>query len=215
MQPRILVANPGKPYYEEAVARSGGIPVPAVNPAVSTDYDGLLLCGGADLHPSWYGEEIQGSVGIDPERDISDMALARAFIQAGKPILGICRGHQILNVALGGSLHQHISTAQLHLNTPSDAIHPVITREPGILSRLYGASFTVNSSHHQAIARLGEGLKITQVCSLDGTVEAVEHTQLPILGIQWHPERICLGMARAETVDGLAVFQYFTELCGR
>ena len=213
MQPRILLLNgPDTPYYKDAVTQCGGIAIEAHLPALSTDYDGLLLCGGADMHPSHYGEEINGSVNISPERDANDIAFAKAFIEARKPILGICRGHQILNVVLGGSLHQHIPTAENH-RAPGDAVHAVTAQGESFLMDLYGQQFFVNSSHHQAVARLAEGLRITLRCSEDGTVEAFEHQTLPILGVQFHPERMCLSRQRQDTVNGLAVFRYFLSLC--
>ena len=213
MQPRILLLNgPDTPYYKDAVTHCGGIAVEAHLPPLSTDYDGLILCGGGDIHPSHYGEEINGSVNISPERDANDIAFAKAFLAAGKPILGICRGHQTLNVILGGSLHQHIPTAEAH-RAPGDAVHAVAAEGESFLRQLYGREFTVNSSHHQAVARLGEGLRVILRCTGDGTVEAFEHETLPVLGVQFHPERMSLSRARPDTVDGLPIFRHFLTLC--
>lgn len=213
MQPRILLLNgPATPYYKDAVTQCGGIAIEAKLPPLSTDYDGLLLCGGGDLHPSHYGEEINGSVNISPERDANDLAFTKAFLAAGKPILGICRGHQILNVVLGGSLHQHIPTAEAH-RAPGDAVHSVTAEGASLLRELYGEVFRVNSSHHQAVARVGEGLRVTLRCTEDGTVEAFEHETLPVLGVQFHPERMSLSRSRPDTVDGLPIFHHFLSLC--
>ena len=213
MQPKILLLNgPATPYYREAVAAWGGIPVEAKLPPLSTDFDGLILCGGADLHPENYGQQIWGSVNIDPARDANDIAFARAFLAAGKPILGICRGHQVLNVVLGGSLHQHIPTTSAH-RAEGDAVHPVITRGESFLRSLYGDRFFVNSHHHQAVDRLGAGLRVTLLCPDDGTVEAFQHETLPVFGVQFHPERMCLTRERPDTVNGLPIFREFVTLC--
>jgi putative glutamine amidotransferase len=214
MQPRILLLNgPATSYYRDAVAACGGIPVEAKLPEVSTDFDGLILCGGADLHPELYGQAINGSVNISPERDANDLAFARAFLDAGKPILGIYRGHQVLNVFFGGSLHQHLPTTEAH-RASGDAVHPVVAEEESFLSRIYGQRFVVNSQHHQAVNRLGEGLRVTLRCEADGTVEAFEHTTLPVWGVQFHPERMCLSQERQDAVNGLPIFRAFLELCG-
>ena len=213
MQPRILLLNgPDTSYYKDAVTQCGGIAIEAHLPVLSTDYDGLLLCGGADIHPSHYGEEINGSVNISPERDANDLAFARAFIAAGKPILGICRGHQVLNVVFGGSLCQHIPTTEAH-RAEGDAVHPVTAQGESFLKALYGERFFVNSHHHQAVNRLGENLRVTLCCPNDGTVEAFQHETLPVFGVQFHPERMCLSRERPDTVNGLPLFREFLALC--
>ena len=212
MQPRILLLNgPDTPYYRDAVTQCGGIAIEGKLPEVSTDYDGLILCGGADIDPAYYGEALAGSVGILPERDKNDFAFTKAFVEAGKPILGICRGHQILNVYFGGSLCQHIPTTDLH-RIPGDAVHWVAAEEESFLSRVYGQRFRVNSHHHQGVNRLGKDLRITLRCEADGTVEALAHDSLPIFSVQWHPERMCLSREREDTVNGLAVFRHFLQL---
>lgn len=212
MKPRILSVNSIKPGYEAALKAYGAEPVCCMYPEISTDYDGLLLCGGVDMHPSHYGQENTGCDKIDTVRDENDLALAKAFIAAGKPILGICRGHQILNVIFGGTLIQHLSTTEDH-KAPGDQIHNVTAVGETYLSRAYGEHFAVNSFHHQAVDKLGEGLRATLTCDSDGIVEAFEHETLPIIGVQWHPERMTLDFAREDTVDGKVVFEYFIDLC--
>lgn len=212
MKPRILVLNPGKPFYEEVVSACGAEAICLKYPEVSTDYDGLLLCGGGDVEPLRYGQENCGSKNIVPQRDENEMELARAFVNAGKPILGICRGMQLLNVVFGGNLHQHIPTAEAH-SAPGDAVHTVTAVGKSYLSNIYGKHFAVNSAHHQAVNKLGEGFRVTLVSDRDGVVEAMEHETLPIFGIQWHPERMCLSNAREDTVDGLGVIRHFVDLC--
>ena len=213
MQPKILLLNgPATSYYRDAVAACGGIPVEAALPEVSTDFDGLILCGGADLHPELYGQPVAGSVNISRERDTNDLAFARAFIAAGKPILGICRGHQVLNVVFGGSLCQHLPTTEAH-RAEGDAAHPVTARGESFLKDLYGECFRVNSHHHQGVDRLGDNLRAVLLCPDDGTVEAFQHETLPVIGIQFHPERMCLTRARPDTVNGLPIFRHFLSLC--
>lgn len=147
---------------------------------------GLLLPGGADIHPGLYGQDNMGSLGIDTERDRIELDAFEIFKELKRPIFGICRGVQLINVALGGSLHQDIPG---HSRIDDvDRLHPSHT-EDEVLRRLFGESFIINSSHHQAVDRPGDGLKAVQWAD-DGTVEAIRHESLPIFGVQWHPERL-------------------------
>lgn len=213
MKPRILISQSTKtPNYVEALEAHGAIVTAEYLPKYSDEYDGLLLSGGVDIHPRHYVQEIDGSVNIDEARDAAEMELLRQFVEAKKPIMGICRGHQMINVFFGGSLIQHIDTADDHRGE-GDAVHDVDSAEGAILTALYGRHFAVNSSHHQAVDRLGEGLHAVQVSSRDGVIEGSEHDTLPIFSVQWHPERTALGRARPDTVDGGAIFKYFVELC--
>lgn len=213
MKPRILISqNTDLPNYVEAIEAHGATVTAEYLPKYSDEYDGLLISGGVDIHPRYYGQEIDGSVGIDEARDAAEMELLRQFVEAKKPIMGICRGHQLINVFFGGSLIQHIDTADDHRGE-GDAVHDVDSAEGAILTALYGRHFPVNSSHHQAVDRLGEGLHTVQVSSRDGVIEGSEHDTLPIFSVQWHPERTTLGRARPDTVDGGAIFKYFVELC--
>lgn len=175
------------------------------------DYDGLILCGGGDIDPSYYGEENNGSANIDLDRDKHEFALAKDFIKAEKPILGICRGCQLLNICFGGSLIQHLDTANVHKGD-TDLVHEVFATKESFLKQSYGESFVVNSSHHQAACRMGDGLRVL-LKSKEGVIEAFEHESLPIIGVQFHPERMCLGKKRDDTVDGIKIFEYFIEKC--
>lgn len=148
--------------------------------------DALLLPGGGDIDPHRYGRPTRGAREIDPARDACELALFRRFAAAGKPIFGVCRGLQLVNVALGGTLHPHIDGHD-RVNG-ADRVHPVRT-DDALLLRLYGARFPVNSAHHQSAARLGDGLRAVAWAE-DGTVEALRHETLPILAVQWHPERL-------------------------
>jgi putative glutamine amidotransferase len=214
-KPRILVSgNKDMQAYIQAVEMAGGIADGQKLPQVNTEYDGLLLCGGNDIDPAFYGEPMNGAVEIHRERDDAEFALVRAYVKAGKPIFGICRGFQLLNVYFGGTLHQHLADADTHTNTKDYArYHDISSVEGSFLQQLYGKTFGTNTYHHQGIKKLGEGL-IVAAC-FEGLPEAFRHETLPIIAVQWHPERIC-GAERPEGIsDGLALFRFFLELCGK
>ena len=198
--PRILLSGSdgSRINYENAIRRAGGIPCSFYCPPVSTDYDGLLLCGGEDVDPSYFHQENRGSRDMDLRRDQAEFPLVAAWLAAEKPIFGICRGHQLLNVAFGGSLFQDLGPVGnlFHRRTPGipkDKVHPVRTLEGSTLAALYGPMFASNSAHHQAVDRLGEGFKAT-AWSESGVIEAMEHTSLPILAVQFHPERMSYAL---------------------
>ena len=194
------------------------------------EYQAMLLPGGADLDPSLYGKNNEGSRGIDRKLDDMQQAAFHAFRKTGKPILGICRGHQLINAALGGTLIQNIPQFQAHVGFQMEMTDPVsgetkpgwvdqahmIHTEPGsMLERLYGERFRVNSFHHQAVEKVGRGLRITAY-SEDGIVEAMEHEGLPIKTVQFHPERMCYAKRREDTIDGKKVIQWLlTEAAGK
>ncbi len=213
MKPKILVSAKVKTeYYVDAVNASGGDGHAEYCPSPLADHDGLVICGGSDIDPKYYGESLNGAVNMDNERDESEFALVKAFYEAGKPIMGICRGMQLLNIFFGGSLYQHIDSADIHIaHDGVDSVHGVSSREGGFIEKLYGKDFSVNSAHHQAVNMLGDGLLVT--ATANGIIEAVEHKSLPIIGVQWHPERMCCTQKRADTVDGLKIFEYFIKIC--
>lgn len=208
---------PWRVSYNEAVLKAGGCPASFYLPEVDADYDGLLLCGGGDMDPAHYGRENLGSTDMDLKRDEVELALAQAYLSAGKPILAVCRGHQLLNVTLGGTLIQDLSTPQRPFHTRAegateDRIHPIRATEGSVLHRLYGEVFSVNSYHHQAVEDLGSGLAVTAV-SESGIVEAMEHRSLPILCVQFHPERMTGKHASPALVDGGKIFDWFIARC--
>ncbi len=215
MQPRILLSvNKGKDWYVQAVEACGGVPTAEYLPKASTDYDGLILGGGNDVQPKYYGQELNGSLDFDIARDEREMELATAFLAAGKPIFGICRGSQLLNVALGGTLIQHLACVDEHKVEGAEwHSHAVLADKGSIFARIYGEKFRVNSLHHQAVDRLGRGLKATLRAEGNGVVEGYEHDGLPILGVQWHPEKMCLAAKREDTADGILLFRHFVTLC--
>ena len=162
----------------------------------------LLLPGGGDVEPWRYGRGNTASQGLDPERDTAELMLLERFIAAGKPVLGICRGIQIINVFFGGTLCQDLPC---HAATDGkDRFHTVYTVRSPLLP-VCGPVCRVNSAHHQAVDTLGQGLRAVQWAE-DDTVEALCHDCLPIWGVQWHPERLPGEL-------GERLFQAFLGLC--
>lgn len=176
--------------YIRAVERAGGVPVPGYAPEPAPHCLGLVLCGGGDLDPAWFGQEDRGSHPPDPRRDEAELALVRTWLSWGRPILGICRGMQVINVALGGTLFQDLGAERAALHQgEEDVFHPIRTAEGSLLAHLFGPSAAVNSAHHQAAGRLGAELTAT-AWAPDGTIEGLEHQRLPVTGVQFHPERL-------------------------
>lgn len=185
----------------EAVWDAGGEPVvlhgPASDPLAELPrrlarFDGVLLPGGADVEPHRYGAQpAPETTGTVTFQDDFDLGVMRAVIDLDLPALAICRGMQVLNVALGGTLNQHVvETDTLHHN----AIHPVHVRRGSRLHAIVGEqTIDVSSYHHQAVDRLAPGLVVSALAA-DGVVEAVEHRRADVVAVQWHPEdrhRVC------------------------
>lgn len=200
--------------YCAAVRGAGGEPKAGYCPLPDPACAGLLLCGGGDIESSRYGQENRGSDPPDRERDQAELILFQAFFRAGKPIFGVCRGMQLINVALGGGMVQDLppSRRPLHTGTQGDLIHRVHALPGSLLHQLYGSGFFVNSAHHQAVGRPGTGLRIAAQ-SEDGIPEAVDLPGYPLLGVQFHPERMAFGRRRPDTVDGGALFYLFLNAC--
>jgi len=187
--------------YPHAVSLAGGapliIPVPADTGAVRAIIqvaDGVLLTGGGDIHAEVYGEELHPeSARHDPDRDNMELEVARLALEAGLPMLGICRGQQLLNVAFGGTLVQDIPSqhpgAHAHRAEAEYAMHEIIIEEGTLLARVMRAPvMLVNSWHHQAVKTLGQGLRVSARAA-DGVVEGIESAEgKPILAVQCHPE---------------------------
>ncbi|MBW2234425.1 MAG: gamma-glutamyl-gamma-aminobutyrate hydrolase family protein [Deltaproteobacteria bacterium] len=186
--------------YVDAVRVGGGMPLllppGETRPAVMLDYvDGLVFGGGGDLDPAHFeGESHDTNYFVDPERDVFELELMRAALERRTPVLAICRGMQVLNVVRGGGLHAHLPDAlgeevchresqQAHTH------HPVRLELDSHLGRIYEApELDVASWHHQAVDRLGDGLRAV-AWAPDGAVEAVEDPERPeLLAVQWHPE---------------------------
>ena len=191
--------------YTRAIQRAGGTPVILPPIMQDTDWtgllqrlDGLLLSGGEDIAPAAYGQVQESWTGqIDEERDHAELGLVRRWLALDKPLLAICRGHQVLNVALGGTLLQDImterATALDHAYVPGrpmqNPVHTVEILSESRLARILGGiQFDVNSAHHQAVARPGRGLNVVAHAP-DAIVEAMELQDHPFcISVQWHPE---------------------------
>lgn len=176
------------PNYCHALQASGCKVCLCLDPIQNRGCDGLLLPGGGD---------------ITKELDETEYRLIQFFVDTRRPILGICRGMQALNVWFGGTLYDEIPGHQL---PQGDMVHP--TQCLGLMRDLLGQTPAVNSNHHKAIAQLGTGLRISQWAA-DGTVEAICHESLPIWGVQWHPERQSFGLRRRDAVDAAPLFYHF------
>jgi putative glutamine amidotransferase len=201
--------------YVSAVIRAGGLPfvLPVLDPeeasSVLVCLDGILFSGGGDVDPARYaGTSSPTAQGIEPERDAYEIALARAAVDAGLPMLGICRGCQVLNVALGGTLVQHLPdvTDQQHCAKEqwAEAVHTIRVLPDSRLRTVVGLDVVgVNSLHHQAIDAAGGGLHAVAWAE-DGTIEAVEGLGLNrVLAVQWHPELLLADSSHASLFDWL------------
>lgn len=171
--------------------------------------DGLLMPGGVDIEPARYGQQRSEKCGkTDALRDAAEWKILEAFLPAKKPVLCICRGHQLLNVFCGGTLHQHIP-GHSDFKSRGKGCHPVHIQPGTMLADLLERDqLTVNSLHHQAVDKLGKDLTINAV-STDGIVEAVAHIDHPFcLGVQWHPEHL----SRRDTLQQ-RIFDIFVKNC--
>ena len=205
--------------YYNALSRLGakGIQVTDATALDPAAFDGLLIPGGVDIHPSIFGEKIDGSRGIDPVLDYLQFTVLDKFLKARKPVLGICRGHQVIAACFGCRLLQDIGPEgnEVHAKkvmTEPDKVH-VVRAVPGtLLYGFYGERFAVNSSHHQAVREEKNGYRI-MATSEDGFVEAMYHESLPVFSTQFHPERMCFDFASDRFVDGSLILEEFLRRC--
>lgn len=210
--------------YIKAIIRAGGIPVILPSgiendiDALIEQFDGFVLTGGGDVDPSYFGEDPHAELGnIEPERDAFEVALAKELLKNKKPVLGICRGMQVLTVASGGSvyqdmpaqqegnLHQHIQKAPMY-----HPFHLVKVEPKSLMGTIVGEeTIKVNSYHHQAVKEAGKGFEVVGKAN-DGTIEVVESKEHPfIIGVQWHPE----ALLEKDDQPSLKLFEKFIEKC--
>ncbi len=191
--------------YVDAVSRAGGRALLVLDTdegATREPFDALLLAGGGDMDPASYGADPHPRVdSIDPRRDRVEMGLARWAARRGMPTLAICRGMQVLNVALGGTLHQHLpDLGPFDHGREGDASHPVEVSPRSHLAGVTGTTVArCVSHHHQGVDRLADDL-FAVGWSADGLVEALETAEGEIVGVQWHPERSAAEDARQQSL---------------
>ena len=204
--------------YVRAIEAVGALPVvmpplsPADVPALVARLDGLVLSGGPDLAPAAYAQQPHAELGeTEPGLDAFEYAVAREALRLELPVLAICRGAQALNVALGGTLHQHLpdvvgeEIAHRQSENGRRATHLVDVLPGSRLAAVLGTTrLSVNSFHHQAVDRLGTGLRVCAQAP-DGTIEGIEHCSLPfVLAVQWHAEMLVNRPAHRALFDELA-----------
>ena len=206
--------------YNEAIYNAGGIPmiIPFIHDRTTLiplfdHVDAVLLSGGSDVSPLLYGQQPKPSCGsIDPLIDQFNMALIETTLAMNKPLFGICRGMQMINVYCGGTLIQDIPSMvndpikhdqHCQMDRPT---HTVSLKQDDFLYDLYGPTTCVNSFHHQSVDRLGQGLRCIAYAS-DGVKEAMVDPSRHIYAVQWHPE----WMAQANNVDGCKFFEWMVK----
>lgn len=217
-----LIEDHGDLYYRldrnyvESIEKAGGVPV--IMPFFETRkeassfldrLDGVLFTGGADLHPSRWGEKKKHPKAnlLVPEKEESDLLAAREALERDLPVLGICLGMQEINVASGGSLHQHIYDLPDVRKHSGGAMHGLELRGASRMSDAVEKILTVNSYHHQAVKDPGKGMRITAL-SPDGIVEGIESDlHRWVVGVQWHPERI------SDRPEQMRLFKAFVSEC--
>lgn len=214
--------------YIKSVIKAGGIPIvlpvtsdPELLSGMLERVDGIIMTGGEDIDPlKWYGEEPLRALGeVAPERDAFDIALVRLAVSKGLPVLGICRGHQLINVAFGGTLYQDINSQvkEIYVKHNQSAptyygTHSIIIEKGSLLNKLIGLdSIAVNSFHHQAVKDVAPGFKITSR-SKDGIVESIEKITSKgdapkIFGVQFHPEAFTAN----NNNTFFSIFKYLVE----
>ena len=194
--------------YYRSVLMAGGVPV-VIPPYEQTDLlanqlealDGIIFSGGGDINPLYLGEEpVRELHSVTPIRDQQELLLARMAYDRQIPMLGICKGIQIIAAAMGGTLYQDINTQLPSVNIKHSqdldrgtASHRISIEQDSLLYKMFGAELAVNSFHHQAVHEVPQGFKVTAL-SPDGVIEAIESTEFKsIIGVQWHPECFCLN----------------------
>ena len=201
--------------YATAVRMAGGLPMLCVDQTNASEYarsaQGLILTGGKDIAPAAYRQPVHPATDCDLARDELELCLLEAFLKEEKPVMGICRGFQLLNVYFGGTLIQHLPDVLPEQHTKG-VYHPVQLKHFKALSGSDNSEIMANSYHHQGIEKLGRGLVATGFAG--ALVEAFAHEALPVWAVQWHPERMIAPSRQSrETPDMLPLFEYFVQAC--
>ena len=194
--------------YERFLLENGLFPVTTLNPGELSSCGGLLLPGGGDITPAFFGEKDKGSRNIDTELDILQFQALELAMRYKLPVIGICKGMQLINIAFGGTIIQDMADSGLHTQSDGDIYHLTRIDKGSFLHRLYGDEIMVNSAHHQCLNCIGTGLLVIQRSTRDDCPEAIIHRTMPILGLQWHPER--LDPAKT-TLSGAPLLSFFSR----
>lgn len=220
---KIMIAGfvePDEKYenYVKAVQLLGAEPFISLKIEDFEKADGLILPGSRqDMNPKLWGAEDECSNDINDELDDVQWKLMEKAVEAKKPVLGICRGMQFINVFFGGTLIQDLPAAEYHKaasDKENENYHNLTVVEGTILYELYGAEAEVNTRHHQGIGMVGDGLKVSAMW-IDGfplVMEAVEHKHMPIIGVQWHPERMMINGDQSQKESGRKLLEYWLKL---
>lgn len=206
--------------YKNAIRKVNGIADAFYLPNYSTsfltklsdEYDALILSGGGDVNPKYYDKDLDGSERIDSDRDTCEFSMIKRFMEQNKPVLGICRGIQVMNVYLGGTLYQDDGEELNSVHRGYEGTYRVHSTycKDSFLNDLYGETFNVNSYHHQSLDIVPPELEIIQYSSDNKTIEAVRHKYYPFIGVQWHPERLCKEQVEEkDCIDSTKFFEYF------
>jgi len=186
--------------YGRSVLKAGGLPINLPLDADPLDYvdlcDGFLFTGGADMNPEAYCEANTASA-FEQIRDDYELALLGGALEADKPLLGICRGLQLLNVQAGGSLHQDVPEHARYDVRPDVRTHSIVIEPASRLNLMFGSSLEVNSLHHQTVDTVGADLSVVARAD-DGTVEALEMVGRDVIAVQWHPEMLDPGHTKID-----------------
>lgn len=217
---KIMIAawiTPDDPYpnYGKALEALGAEGFISLNLEDLDQADGLILPGSPqDINPKLWGAEDTCSNDINDELDEIQWNLLKKAVEQGKPVLGICRGMQFINVYFGGTLIQDLPDAAAHEAADPERYHNVFVAEGTALYDIYGMMTEVNSRHHQGVGVIGDKLKVSAMwLEDDGIVmEAIEHKELPIIGVQWHPERMVVLGDQQQKEDGAKLIQYWLSL---
>ena len=192
--------------YENFLLSLNMTPVTSLSIGDLASCSAFIFPGGGDINPELFGQNNQGSLNIDTELDLLQLRMFQYAYAQKLPVLGICKGMQLINVALGGTLIQHLPTADLHTNPEYDTYHTTTISSDSFLYALYREHIVTNSRHHQAVDKPGTHLRAIQWCSADKCIEAIEHTRYPIWGVQWHPERLD---SKKSSINPALLFSYF------
>ncbi|MCD7920259.1 MAG: gamma-glutamyl-gamma-aminobutyrate hydrolase family protein [Clostridiales bacterium] len=216
---KVLICSPidEVPNYVAAVKEIGMEPVastPTEDELDIGDFAGLILPGGPDMDPTFYGQEDYACRRVRRWLDLAQLHALDVFVKSKKPVLAICKGAQVVNVYFGGTLFQNLPTREhhqaYHVNNERLFSHHPVRILPGTpLSDIWKTDeIIVNSAHHQGVDRVAEDLKICAY-SDDGVVEGLYHQDLPLLAVQWHPERMAYAHYVDGWSDGSLIFEYF------